>query len=696
MKNKKNRLTNLLKIGALLFGFSLLLCNCEKDEVLIENPTKSDFAKEKIEAVTLEKLPENLLDKVFSVSKKASFKSSSKLSRKQLLTTYFEPSANVVTTETGFTTYSLIIKKDVDINRFLKKNVISKKSYRNECSEPSGGGDSSGFDVIALNSKDSNGGSSTGLGNPTHVSFNNINGSILGVTFTNINTGITTTNYSNLNNTGNWNVFNGIWTGIKGIGNTIVKGIESITGWIGGLFKSNRTSKCPGGLARGDDDDKDVKDVKGCSGQIAAKQDARLMSLNEFEDKHLLDKNEALDIPLPKELLEPKTLQNRNSKAVTTEDFDCACEKDNPFTIAEFLKLEFEQMLFLSEDDQKYLRKEICEFVKKNGYSDKAKFWGKGQTYLEEAMNNIPWKASVGILENNPNLKHTHVAHVGVLSYFKMEDGSIIAASTEEHYLSKSGDLKDLYPYEASGSGYAFFYIKLSENDLWAEMLINPRNHSDELRDLFQLAGKELGKNLGRYVLPIEDIKILIDGKDFDGAKVAKWKAAGGILLTVVPGLKGLKAVDKIADGVKAWKVVIKNGSKTYTRVVRELSEETLKHFDNYAPGTSGLIKEALKTGKYVDTVINDTAEIIVDVSNKLGRKLSWPEVKALFKRGTDFNKTASRIYEYNEVVLATRKRLDTYIPGVAIISRKATTLSNIKPATFKSCLLYTSPSPRD
>lgn len=371
---KKKRLTNLLKFGILLFGFSLLLWNCEKDEILLENPTESDLVKEKIEAVALEELPENLLDKVFSVSKKASFKSSSKLFSKQLLTTYFEPSANVVTTETGFTTYSLIIKKDVDINRFLHKNIVSKKSYRNQCSEPSGGGNSSSFDVIALNSSGSIGGSSSNIGNPIHVSFNNINSGILGVTFTNINTGITTTNYTNLNNTGNWNIFNGIWTGISNATTGVWNGIKGIGSWIGGLFKSNRTSKCPGSLSRGDDGDKDKEE---CTGQIAAEQDAKLMSLNEFENKHLLDKNEALDIPLPKEFFETKAFQNKNLIAITAEDFDCACEKDKSFTIAQFLELEFDQMLFLAEDGQKTLRYKICKFIKENNHSDKAKNFAK-------------------------------------------------------------------------------------------------------------------------------------------------------------------------------------------------------------------------------------------------------------------------------------------------------------------------------
>ncbi|PQJ74430.1 hypothetical protein [Polaribacter gangjinensis] len=42
MKNKKNKITNLLKIGILFFGVSLLLWNCEKDE-FTSHPNQSNL-----------------------------------------------------------------------------------------------------------------------------------------------------------------------------------------------------------------------------------------------------------------------------------------------------------------------------------------------------------------------------------------------------------------------------------------------------------------------------------------------------------------------------------------------------------------------------------------------------------------------------------------------------------------------------
>ncbi|MCU0337461.1 MAG: hypothetical protein MUF12_06325, partial [Sediminibacterium sp.] len=85
-------------------------------------------------------------------------------------------------------------------------------------------------------------------------------------------------------------------------------------------------------------------------------------------------------------------------------------------------------------------------------------------------------------------------------------------------------------------------------------------------------------------------------------------------------------------------------------------------------------------------------------------RKLTWPELKALWKRGNDFNAKAvdNGWYRFNEVWLEhptkvyptghknagkpMRFRLDSYDNG-KIVSRKATTLSDIQQSTFENYL---------
>lgn len=79
-----------------------------------------------------------------------------------------------------------------------------------------------------------------------------------------------------------------------------------------------------------------------------------------------------------------------------------------------------------------------------------------------------------------------------------------------------------------------------------------------------------------------------------------------------------------------------------------------------------------------------DGMDAIQDAIQTLNKN-KWEEIKALFKRGNDFNRKARDIYDYNEIVLGNGKRLDTYIPGEKIISMKATDLDNIQESTWRN-----------
>jgi len=94
---------------------------------------------------------------------------------------------------------------------------------------------------------------------------------------------------------------------------------------------------------------------------------------------------------------------------------------------------------------------------------------------------------------------------------------------------------------------------------------------------------------------------------------------------------------------------------------------------------------------KNIDALTDlDAVEEAVVATGKV--KPTWSEIQVFFKRGNDFNKKALSKYTYNEIVLEgiggkAGKRLDSYIPGKEIISRKATTLSEILPSTFNNYL---------
>jgi hypothetical protein len=177
------------------------------------------------------------------------------------------------------------------------------------------------------------------------------------------------------------------------------------------------------------------------------------------------------------------------------------------------------------------------------------------------------------------------------------------------------------------------YYIKPVGESFWSNYwLKDPISLSAELQKTAFLTGTALAKAVGSYILPIEDIKILVTGTDFDGEQVSRLQTAGFMIVGIIPGGKLLKPLSKGAGRV--WKVVIKNGDNVFTRTIRELTEETIQHFDRYAEGASLRLQEALRNAEILDDeIIIDVGQDIADLSAKKGRKLTWPEVKALFKR---------------------------------------------------------------
>ena len=140
------------------------------------------------------------------------------------------------------------------------------------------------------------------------------------------------------------------------------------------------------------------------------------------------------------------------------------------------------------------------------------------------------------------------------------------------------------------------------------------------------------------------------------------------------------KAVKNVDEGVE------KAGKEILTEVDDVIVKE-LNGADNLA---KKLTKEAIDNGDFDKEIVESLTNEANDIAVKKGRKLSWEEVKALFKRGNDFNKKADieQWYEFNEVTLSNGKRLDSYdLIKKEIVSRKATDLEKIKLETFEGYL---------
>lgn len=155
-----------------------------------------------------------------------------------------------------------------------------------------------------------------------------------------------------------------------------------------------------------------------------------------------------------------------------------------------------------------------------------------------------------------------------------------------------------------------------------------------------------------------------------------------------------VKIVENANTGQKILKVIAEGAD--------EIAELSIKAAERVSQGTINKISTAVEpdvTAKIINDVsstkvfaetVEEAAEEIIDTAQKQNKKLSWEEVKALFKRGNDFNAKAvtDGWYDFHEVYLANGKRLDSYDPDLGeIVSRKATDLSNIKFSTFENYL---------
>lgn len=299
--------------------------------------------------------------------------------------------------------------------------------------------------------------------------------------------------------------------------------------------------------------------------------------------------------------------------------------------IAEDLRLYlFEESLNVDErawwenSDNRSLVAIIKLFLHEENYSDLAIIWAKGQIELD-LIDHI-WEPEEGEVAGMKYVyKDANNFSNGSLgSYFKLEDGSIVHSSPFAKKLNDSGDLTWKHR-ETTGLdfGSAFYYIKIPEHE-WAEVLYHPDYLFDELKNLFELGGIVIARSIGRYALPIEDIKILIDGRDFDGNTVSRWQAAGFLLLSVVPGGKALGVVDDVIDATQialklrggsmvvdlaatGLRVVTDNG---ITRFLSSAGDEIARFIDGiltfkYTGFGGDIITKANKTttvlGRYVD-----------------------------------------------------------------------------------------------
>ena len=214
----------------------------------------------------------------------------------------------------------------------------------------------------------------------------------------------------------------------------------------------------------------------------------------------------------------------------------------------------------------------------------------------------------------------------------------------------------------------------------------------------------------GEIVLGIFDLDLVCDLRDITydigewgeiiiGDDEFSWSFAGQSFLDlvgIIPVIGAVKYSDEVGALLKKAPNIYKNS--VYKSVAECFTDgKSLKSEDEIAETVTNNLKKTQKqieellddSGKFIDEEAESNYQKYVLRKQKSGKiprdRIDWKEASDHWKynspmaRGNEFNKIAEKIYPFNEVNLANGKRLDSYILGEKIISRKATDLSDNK-----------------
>ena len=297
----------------------------------------------------------------------------------------------------------------------------------------------------------------------------------------------------------------------------------------------------------------------------------------------------------------------------------------------------------------------------------------------------ICWRKEVGNFEGRASLyynERSEVTYYGrVYQHYKLANGDILSR-VQQPVSSGSSEANEVIWY-------------LPQNaDTWYEYRLPPRTYTKTDLDFLFEKFWDGAALVGRYVIPIEDVIILIDGKDFDGVDQSKTLAGVGIIFAVVPGSKLIKPITALAKGSTAWGVILKSGTKTVV----------IKSANALAKFRSAAGKQFFYSGR---TVGVGGAAIAETIAKKYGG-----ETIEMVARRQSLNMPADRLPASNEIwrqasetwantaegvvrvvlgsdVLPTSTWIVTELPAL-LTNKKVTKIISIDPKTLKETIIHT------
>lgn len=357
----------MLIVGAVLLG--MVACEREFESTKsVESLSEVGYVSDSIKQVPVSKLP----DKFTSFLNEEVFVSNGMIqkdgSESLPIHDFLEPEAMSVLSEKGITTYSVAIKEGISLNNILKNELVKEalKMQDDECRKTVVGFSDAvypNYNVIVFNQNADGEGGAVNL-----VHFVN-HGANIQTTFVNLNTGVSSTywtpntystTFSGTNSGSSWgsgagNFFNGIWTGIRNIGNAI------------GRFFSNlfRVKPCGCGWknkpaiyskqGEGDLDNSCDCDDENDDNRVALAQDFSIPLPDAFFERTKEAENIEIDCECQYDKMIGNTDQHSEGEA-TAENityFDCSCQKNETGGVAMLLGLTEAEKQFLETDEGK-------------------------------------------------------------------------------------------------------------------------------------------------------------------------------------------------------------------------------------------------------------------------------------------------------------------------------------------------------
>ncbi|TSE03827.1 HNH endonuclease [Aquimarina algiphila] len=227
------------------------------------------------------------------------------------------------------------------------------------------------------------------------------------------------------------------------------------------------------------------------------------------------------------------------------------------------------QMLDLNISEVNSLRQDkpdtyiIFDHLRDNVFSEQALF--ESRLYVFNGHSVTPWSPSIGTIEGNSDFSYNalriHTYKDGQqVTEFRLDNGDFLAR----------GDYANC-PY-CSESYQRTMYL-VNGGVEWFDVIV-PRAYSTTENPFDFVINKfwDGAKLTGRYVIPVEDALILIDGKNFDGEIENQYLAGGMIVVGFIPGGKLLKPIGKAVSGF-GLKLIAKSGDDFLALGIKEGGE---------------------------------------------------------------------------------------------------------------------------